>query len=1139
MATVRWNTVKWRFERAGTRALLVTIATWVTLTGCTESTAPGESVAVNYNWDVRPILSDNCFQCHGHDEEGRKAGLRLDVRELATAQLPESPGRHAIVPGDATASELIKRITASNPDDRMPPASTHKVLSARQIDTLRAWIDQGAEYLPHWAFVPPGVSRPPGSDANPIDAFIGARLTELGLARSAPASREALINRVYLTTTGLPPSIEEVDAFVADTRPDAWERLVDRLLASERYAEHMAGYWMDLARWSETDGFLDDHHDRFLWPWRDWVIKAFADNMPFDQFGTWQLAGDLLPDATREQVLATAFLRVGKRTTENGAIEAEYKAEYMIERTDNALGTAFMGLTLGCARCHDHKYDPISQREYYALGAFFNSTDEPGTYSPGFSGIQGGPTLAWPDESTASEIVRAAENVDERLAAVNAARSAVESAQDASAPDVEQLTAELRQASAASLTAYYPFDEVSRISAEQLPPGRVPRIPPAVIYQLGSGPYIAPPPMGETAAQKSTRERQEYLTRVQRGYNFDELYLSPSATPGVDGAVLQDAQIRPGVVGNAVFFNETNKGFLAREVGNFDRSNPFTLDFWFYAAERYDDVPVLNYLAEQNSGRTGYRFAINDGRLWVSLAHSPPANMIALLTTTEFPIGRWTHVTLTYDGSSRAAGTLLYVDGAPAAVEVVRDSLTRSMRPWNTGDVFDPFYGLAFGTRFREKAPVGSGLDELRTFDRPLLPVEVALLHDPAALAKIDADTVREQRNALRIARDPQVVAANAALMAAREQHDKLVTSVPQVLVMGDAPHPIPTHVLNRGVYSAPGAEVQPEGLPSVMPWNDTLPRNRLGLAQWLFDPANPLTARVFVNRIWQLHFGRGIVESAEDFGSQGSVPSHPELLDWLTVKFVESGWDIKALHRLIVTSATYQQDSAVSESLAARDPTNELYARGPRWRMTAEMVRDHALAVAGLLTDDIGGPSATPYQPDDIWNPLNAFYRYPAAAELDPAMHHRRTLYTVVKRNATHPALKIFDFGTRTESLARRRSSNTPLQALVLLNDPQFVEAYRKLAERVLQTSGDDSVRLRRLYRMVTRLTPGEQQVDILQRFLTRERSLMQSDANKVNAILTTGVTPADTAFDAPDLAAMTEVAALVMNSPDAYTVR
>ena len=481
-----------------------------------------------------------------------------------------------------------------------------------------------------------------------------------------------MISRVTLTLTGLPPTLEEIDAFVADTAPDAYERLVDRLLASPAYAERMADYWLDLARFSETDGFLDDHHDRLLWPWRDWVIESFARNRPFDEFGTWQLAGDLLPDATREQVLATAFLRVGKRTTENGAIDAEYKAEYMVERTDNALGTAFLGLTVGCARCHDHKYDPIKQTEYYSLGAFFNSNDEPGAYAPGFSGIQGGPTLPWPDASTAEALQAATAEVAARANEYDAAQAAaVESARAAAArlaavPD--DAVARIRTTLAAALAAHYEFESARSAQIADLPPPRTPHIPPAALTEFRRNPFSGPPPgPNETAEQRRQREAFELLARVPRNYNAESLTLSPAATSSTPPAVIQGPLFRPGVRGQALFFDETNRGFMGRDVGYYDRTDAFTLDFWFYAAAAYENVPVLNHLAEQNSGRTGYRLTIDDGKLWASLAHSPPANMIAIETEGALPVGEWTHITLTYDGSSRAAGLQLYLNGAPAA----------------------------------------------------------------------------------------------------------------------------------------------------------------------------------------------------------------------------------------------------------------------------------------------------------------------------------------------------------------------------------------------------------------------------------------------------------------------------------------
>jgi hypothetical protein len=1126
-----------------TRQLLTSIAAVAALAGCT---APSTDLgglaadAIDYNWHVRPILSENCFKCHGPDPSSREAGLRLDLHDFAVAELPETPGKRAIVPGNAAGSELVRRIRAANADERMPPESTHKTLSAQQIAILEQWIENGAEYRPHWALIAPqrpAVPNAADSAPNEIDRFVRARLRHEGLMPASEADSETLINRVTLTLTGLPPTLAEVDAFVAEAAPDAYDRLVDRLLASTAYAEHMAGYWLDLARFSETDGFLDDHHDRLLWPWRDWVIDSFARNRPFDEFGTWQLAGDLLPNATRDQILATAYLRVGKRTTENGAIDAEYKAEYMVERTDNALGVAFLGLTVGCARCHDHKYDPITQADYYSLGAFFNSNDEPGAYAPGFSGIQGGPTLPWPDDATAAALDTATADIAARSAELEAARAAaqssVRSAAEPLAADPTRAANAIRGALAAALAAHYEFESARPAALADLPPPRTPHLPPPGLTEFRRNAYSAPPPTNETPEQRRQREAQALAARVPRNYNAESLTLSPAATAGVAPAVIQAPSFRTGVKGQALFFDETNRGFMGRDVGYYDRSDAFTLDFWFFVGAEYDNVPVLNHLAEQNSGRTGYRLTIVDGKLWASLAHSPPANMIAIETIGRLPVGEWSHITLAYDGSSRAAGLKLYLNGAEAPARRVRDHLTRTILPFTSADVFDPFLGLAVGTRFREKAPVGSGIDELRVFNRDLTPAEIGFLHDETRAAS--AAELAE----LLTATEPGVAAARAALTAARAKENELATSVPQVLVMGDAPDPTPTFVLNRGVYSDLGQRVEPQGLPSVLAWDESWPRNRLGLARWLFDRRQPLTARVLANRIWQMHFGRGLVETSEDFGSQGAIPTHPELLDWLAVELVESGWDLKALHRRIVTSATYRQSSAATPELVSRDAANALYARGPRWRMTAEMVRDGALAASGTLASTVGGPSVKPYQPAGIWNPLNSFYDYPQPETLPADDLHRRTLYTFVKRNATHPGMKIFDFTNRTESIARRRSSNTPLQALALMNDPQYVEAYRSLAAEALRFAPGEDAQLTRLYRHATRVTPRSEHLAVLREYYDEQLAAYRGNDAKIASVLDVGVVPADPALDRTSLAALTNVAALVMSSPDAYTVR
>lgn len=1060
--------------------------------------------------------------------------------EAAFGELPESPGKHAIVPGNPDASELMRRVTSEDPDVRMPPLQSHKVLGDAQIAILRKWIDDGAEYKPHWAFIAPASPRVPRADfddraINEIDRFVYARLENEGLSPAPRADRETLINRVSLSLTGLPPTLEDVDAFVADAAPDAYEKLVDRLLASPAYAEHMATYWMDLARFSESDGFLDDHHDRFLWPWRDWLIQALDRNMPFDEFSTWQLAGDLMPGRTRDQLLATAFLRVGKRTTENGAIDEEYRVEYVIDRTDT-VGNAFLGLTTGCARCHDHKYDPISHKDYYSLTGFFNSTDEPGFYAPGHSAVQGGPTLPWPSTEQKARLDAA-----ERDIAIQeqAYRTALDSASDTvrseiGTPSRELIARELDASLSKALVAHYPFESTTAIPDRDLPGLLIERKdPPPELVSLRR----RPAPAGNQPAQAVSRAAQ--APRVPQGYVREQMVYSPSTTRGTSPAVLQSPILRDGINGKAMYFDEENKGFLGKTIGYHDRTEGFSLDFWFNPAEKYPEkVPVINHRDDDNSGGSGYRLELEDGRLRFYMAHSRPYNMLAIAARDELPLNRWSHIALTYDGSSKVSGLKLYMDGKEAAVDVVRDNLTQSILPTSYAPLFDSFVGLAFGSRFREKSPVGSGLDEVRVFDRDLKPLEVAYLHDRDVVEASPA-VVAAQLAEVRVANQESVQAALRALTEAREVQNEMVRLVPQVLVMGDTPAPRPTYRLDRGVYSEKKEELPVKALEEVLPWDPALPPNRIGLAKWLFDPKNPLTSRVFVNRMWQMHFGRGLVETSEDFGAQGSIPSHPELLDWLAVHFIESGWDMKGLHKLLVMSATFQQDSDATDEALARDPLNLLLARGVRQRMPAEMVRDNALLAAGLLVGKVGGPSVRPYQPQGVWNPLNSFHEYPTPDSIPDDEQHRRSLYTFIKRSAPPPGMQNFDLADRNVSTARRRISNTPLQALELMNDPQFVEAYRQLAAHASKAGKGDEEQLRRIFRLARRQDPAPEQLQIMKEYFEQQLARFEEAPADASKLLEIGVTPVDVSIDAVRLAALTNVTAVVMNSPDAYTIR
>jgi cytochrome c553 len=1076
----------------------------------------------DYNWDVRPILADNCFRCHGPDAKSRQAGLRLDQKESAHGQ--------ALVPGNAATSEMIRRITSADPTERMPPVSSGlKALSAKDITTLTQWIQQGAEYKPHWAFVAPTRPARPSvraRTAGPIDRFILSKLEKEGLQPSAQANKETLINRVSLTLTGLPPTLAEVDAFLADKRTNAYETLVDRLLAAPQYGEHMAAYWMNIARYSDSDGFLDDHHDRFLWPYRDWVLSAFNRNMRFDQFSTWQIAGDLLPNPTREQTLATAFLRVGKRTTENGAIDEEYRVEYALDRA-NLIGGGFLALTTGCARCHDHKYDPIAQKDYYSLTGFFNSADEPGFHAPGFSTIQGGPTLPWTDAPTDAKIAAARAAVSQQEDANRRVREAAladatKTLSEWSAKPPSEIAAEMRRSIEAATTGYFPFETVRAIPDGELPtpipPVKV--VQPSLLSNTKRG-GNAPPPGSQQDVARRLRQLPNSMIR-------ENLLASPSPMPGVAPAVIEDAALRPGKFGNAMFFTETNRGMLPRGQGYYDRTQPFSFDLWIYPAAEYPNSQVLNHRDNDNSGGSGYKLNLEANHLSFYMMHSWPYNMLQVVSKKALPVKEWTHVTVTYDATSRAAGVSIYINGETAEVEVEHDRLTQSSLPRALAKVFNEFVGVEFGRRFREVTMKDGAIDELRFFNRKLTPAEARFLHTGRADA---SDVIVSQ-----VERDPITVLSARMLNEAREAENTIVSWLPEVLVMADQPKPRQTYVLSRGLYNVHLDPVEPAPLTQVFGFDPALPRNRIGLTKWLFDPKNPLVARVFVNRLWQMQFGTGLVETADDFGMQGSRPSHPELLDWLAVDFAESGWDVKRAVKQIVMSATYRQASEASPDLLKLDPHNALLARGPRLRMSAEQVRDHALAVSGLLIKTIGGDSAYPYQPEGVWVAGVTQYDYPKPDQVSPDNHHRRSLYSFVKRNNPPPSMSVFDFSERHATIARRLTSNTPLQALVLLDDPQYVEAYRVTATNVLKQNDPDPVR--QVFRLATRRWPRESEVTRLRSYFDAELKRFGAEPEKARQVVQLGVTPVDATLDAARLAALTNVVAAVMNTPDAYSI-
>ncbi|MHB1560386.1 MAG: DUF1553 domain-containing protein [Isosphaeraceae bacterium] len=1034
------------------------------LTPALSAGEPDRSHPVDFNFEVRPILSDKCFRCHGPDARERKAGLRLDTREGAFGEAES--GLRAIVPGKPDESELVARITSADESERMPPKSLGRTLTPAEIDTLKRWVAQGAEWQPHWSFRPPAAAPVPTVKhadwpRNPIDRFVLARLEAEGRSTAAEADRERLIRRVTFDLTGLPPTIAEVDAFLADRRPDAYERLVDRLLDSPRFGERMAVDWLDLARYADTYGYQADRY-RDTWPWRDWVVRAFNANLPYDRFVTWQIAGDLLPHPSRDQVLATAFNRHHRQTNEGGSIEEEFRVEYVNDRT-TTFATAFLGLTLECARCHSHKYDPISQKEYYSLSAFFASIDEAGVYSH-FTDATPTPTLLLTTPDRDRAIAQAAE-------AVRAAETALPRQAESRRADFEKW--------------------------------------------LTSG----------------ARSHQPLFTGRIGDYPLDAIdggKVANRADANKPGQTTENPEVVAGKVGRSLRLSGENNVTLP--LGNFDRSDPFSIALWINTPDRKDRAVILHRsMAWTDAGSRGYELLIEDGKLSVGLIHFWPGNAIGIRAREPLAIGRWTHVAIAYDGSSRASGLALYVDGRKADCEVVRDKLTKNIRGGGNDS-------LTVGQRFRDRGFKNGLVDELKVFDRTLAPIEVAQLFDGRtlsdALALDPGHLSRHQRDELfayYLANvDPTYRNELAKVTALRKASNALVDPVPEIMVMREMARPRPTFLLKRGAYDAPGERVAP-GTPAALPaFAAGWPRNRLGLARWLTDPNHPLTARVAVNRWWQALFGRGIVATPEDFGSQGQLPSHPELLDWLARTFVDSGWDVKRLVRLIVTSSTYRQSSDAAPELLANDPENILLARGPRVRLSAEMLRDGALATSGLLVDTIGGPPVKPYQPAGLWEEKSgtAYQR-----DVGPGSH-RRSLYTYWKRTSPPPAMLTFDATTREVCAVKRQATATPLQALVLLNDPQYVEAARALAARAFREGGstlDDRVTF--LFRVTTGRRPRVREVATLEALHRDQLDEFRSGRSDAAMILAVGDAPHDPAIDPSEHVAMTVLAQALLN--------
>jgi len=1044
--------------------------------------ATGDEPRIEFNRDIRPILSDNCFSCHGPDEKTRQGGLRLDLSDAARGKLDS--GKIAIVPGKALESEVIRRVLSTDAGEQMPPADSGKKLTATQFEMLQRWIAQGAEYQRHWSFVAPrrDAVKLPSSPAalSPIDTAILERLQREGLALSPEADRQRLVRRVTLDLTGAPPSLDEIELFLHDPSPDAYERLIDRLMASPRYGERMTLDWLDAARYADTHGFNNDT-TRYMWRWRDWTISAFNANIPFDRFVTEQLAGDLLPKATLDQQVATGFNRNHVINSEGGIIPEEYRVEYVADRV-HTTATIFLGLSMGCARCHDHKFDPITNREYYQFFAFFNQLNEQGE-----AGRVG----------NAEPMIKAptAEQT-ERLARYQ---------RDLTAFD-ESLSQQMVQAET-RIAEWEPKLREATTSASAAPK---PLLRFALNERIGN----------DVANLCDTLHRAHVVGKAEW------------VAGKLDGAIKLDG----------------NTHVEAGDLASFERTDSFSWGGWINV-ENKDGATVVSRM-DDAAGHRGFDLLLTGGKLTAHLIHQWPDNALHVATRTEVPVNQWKHVFATYDGSSKGEGLKLYVDGKLQEIDITHNHLTDSTISSKT---------LRIGRR-TDGAPFKGLIDDIRIYDRCLPADEVMAvsqfdsLQDLLAL-KNDERTAGQTQSIVRsylLRFDADFKALTDRRIEMDKRKSDLEKGLPSAMVMLEMPQPRSTFILKRGQYDAPGEQVQP-GVPASLPaFPSGAPLNRLGLAQWLLSPDHPLTGRVAVNRAWATFFGNGLVETVEDFGSQGQWPSHLELLDWLAVEFSGADgavaanqrsrphWDVKRLHRSIVESATYRQTSRVSPELYERDPANKLLARGPRFRLPAETIRDSALSAAGLLSDHLGGPSVSPYQPAGLWDDVavGADYEGTVYRQDQGEGLYRRSMYTFWKRTCPPPGLNAFDAPEREVCTARRSRTNTPLQALVLLNDPTYLEAARKLAERAILNGGPTlESRLTMAFQLALSRSPTDTELQVLVKTHQQRLDHYRKDLPGAKALVSVGESPREPSIEDAELAAWTSVMSLILNLDEAIT--
>jgi hypothetical protein len=1031
---------------------------------CLASIQAHAAETLQYNRDVRPILVENCFACHGQDKAARKASLRLDVREEAVKV-------GAIRPAKLAESALLERIRSDDPKRLMPPPKSHKKLTAAQKDLLEKWVLAGAEYQPHWSFIAP--KRQPLPDVKnaawvrtPIDRFILAALEKRSLTPAPEADRRTLARRLSLDLTGLPPVPADVEAFVNDTSPDAYEKYVDALLRSPHWGEHRGRYWLDVARYADTHGIHFDNY-REIWSYRDWVIRAFNRNVPFDQFTVDQLAGDLLPNRTLDQVVASGFNRCNITTNEGGAISEEYLVLYTRDRTETT-SQVWLGLTAGCAVCHEHKFDPLSQKEFYSIAAFFNNTTQ--------AAMDGNikdtpPTVFVPRredrerfEALPKERVAVQRQLDERRVAAQ--------------PLFEKWLHEIK-----------PDPTVKPVSAEGL------RVHVPLIEGEGK-------PVAFTVDGKSRSVPQP------AGVGWESGHIAPKAFKPQNGATLEVA-----------------------DIGDFDTRQGFSYGAWVKPPPNFPTGAIFARMDNTRLYR-GWDLWMQGGKVGTHIINRWPEDGLKVVARDPLPQGQWSHVFITYDGSAKSSGVHVFVNGLEQPTTVENDSLHGSIRtkvPWKIGQ------------RHASERLDGVVVQDIRIYSRALSGSEVQRLGGATRLAELIARPAEKRTDAekkelydwyLATADKPSLDLG--AKLEALGREDAAIRGRGTVAhVMQEKPDKAMAYVLFRGDYEKRRDPVTPETPRMLPPMPSGAPKNRLGFARWLLTPDHPLTARVTVNRYWQELFGTGIVRTSGDFGAAGEPPSNQELLDWMAVEFRESGWDIKKFFKLLVMSATYRQSAATTPEKLEKDPYNRLLSRGPRFRMDAEMVRDYALAASGLLVRKLGGRSVKPYQPDGVWEAVAMIgsdtrdYRRDAGEDL-----YRRSMYTFWKRAAPPASMDIFNAPSREVCAVRRERTNTPLQALVTLNDPQFVEAARMLAQAALKEGGDRAEgRINVIARRLLARPLRDEELQVVKATLDDLVTFYKAHPDDAKKLLAVGEAKVDAALDPATLAAYTMLTNELMN--------